>query len=177
MTEKEIEEKANEIRSNDKARLIFCKNVGITNDEYFIKCCGDFEIEDMIRAFENGKAELKNMTSIASYQQSSNMKRYFTIEDLESDKRRLQATISQLSTEFNRRIAEYEDLLKWHKGELPQITKKNKETLYLAWTKYGRAGSPCIVTPLKEKYMNLWTGAIVDKEDVVSWKEIELPTE
>lgn len=74
-------------------------------------------------------------------------------------------------------IAEYEDLLKWHKGELPQITKKNKETLYLAWTKYGRAGSPCIVTPLKEKYMNLWTGAIVDKEDVVSWKEIELPTE
>lgn len=138
--------------------------------------------EDMLaKAFIAGanyfKTQLENMTSIAEYQQSCNMKRYFTIKDLESDKRRLQATISELSTEFNRRIAEYEDLLKWHKGELPQITKKNKETLYLAWTKYGRAGSPCIVTPLKEKYMNLWTGAIVDKEDVVFWKEIELPTE
>ena len=177
MTEKEIEEKANKIRKNEKDRLQFCKDVGITEDEFFINQNGDFEIEDMVRAFENGKAELKNMTSIANYQQSSNMKRYFTIKDLESDKRRLQAMISELSTEFNRRIAEYEDLLKWHKGELPQITKKNKETLYLAWTKYGRAGSPCIVTPLKEKYMNLWTGAIVDKEDVVSWKEIELPTE
>ena len=66
---------------------------------------------------------------------------------------------------------------KWHKGELPKVTDKNRGTLYLAWTIYGRAGSPCIVTPLKEKYMNLWTGAIVDKEDVVSWKEIELPTE
>ena len=177
MTEKEIEEKAKEISKNKKDRLQFCKDMGITEDEFFIKQNGDFEIEDLIRAFENGKAELKNMTSIANYQQSSNMKRHFTIKDLENDKRRLQATISELSTEFNRRITEYEDLLKWHKGELPQITKKNKETLYLAWTKYGRAGSPCIVTPLKEEYMNLWTGAIVDKEDVVSWKEIELPTE
>ena len=71
----------------------------------------------------------------------------------------------------------YNKAKEWHKGELPQVTDKNKETLYLAWTKYGRAGSPCIVTPLKEKYMNLWTGAIVDKEDVVSWQEIILPTE
>jgi hypothetical protein len=71
----------------------------------------------------------------------------------------------------------YRKATEWHKGELPQVTDKNKETLYLAWTKYGRAGSPCIVTPLKVKYINLWTGAIVDKEDVVSWKEIELPTE
>ena len=71
----------------------------------------------------------------------------------------------------------YNKANEWNKGELPQITDKNKETLYLAWTKYGRAGSPCIVTPLKEKYMNLWTGAIVDKEDVVSWQEIILPTE
>ena len=71
----------------------------------------------------------------------------------------------------------YNKANEWHKGELPQVTDKNKETLYLAWTKYGRAGSPCIVTPLKEKYMNLWTGAIVDKKDVVSWKKIELPTE
>ncbi len=71
----------------------------------------------------------------------------------------------------------YNKAKEWHKGELPQVTDKNKETLYLAWTKYGRAGSPCIVTPLKVKYINLWTGAIVDKEDVVSWKEIELPTE
>jgi hypothetical protein len=65
----------------------------------------------------------------------------------------------------------------WHKGQLPDVTENNRNTLYLAWTKYGRAGSPCIVTPLKVKYINLWTGAIVDKEDVVSWKEIELPTE
>ena len=177
MTEEEIEQKAQEIRDFHSERVKFCNDVGITLDDFFIKWNGDFEIEDMVRAFENGKVELKNMTSIANYQQSSNMKRYFTIKDLESDKRRLQATISELSTEFNRRIEEYEDLLKWHKGELPQVTKKNKETLYLAWTKYGRAGSPCIVTPLKEKYMNLWTGAIVDKEDVVSWKKIKLPTE
>lgn len=71
----------------------------------------------------------------------------------------------------------YNKAREWNKGQLPDVTENNKGTLYLAWTKYGRAGSPCIVTPLKVKYMNLWTGAIVDKEDVVSWHEIILPTE
>ena len=55
MTEEEIEQKANIIREKYFYRMEFCKNVGITEDEYFIKNCGDFEIEDMIRAFENGK--------------------------------------------------------------------------------------------------------------------------
>ena len=55
MTEKEIEEKANEIRKDEVARLLFCADVGITEDEFFINRNGDFEIEDMIRAFENGK--------------------------------------------------------------------------------------------------------------------------
>ena len=46
------------------------------------------------------------MTSIASHQQSSNMQRHFTIKDLESDKRRLQGTITQMSEDFNYRITE-----------------------------------------------------------------------
>jgi hypothetical protein len=55
MTEKEIEEKANEIRKDEVARLLFCADVGITEDEFFVARNGDFEIEDMIRAFERGK--------------------------------------------------------------------------------------------------------------------------
>ena len=55
MTEKEIEEKAKEISKNKKDRLQFCKDMGITEDEFFIKQNGDFEIEDIIRAFERGK--------------------------------------------------------------------------------------------------------------------------
>ena len=61
MTEREdvLESLANYVRSNEKARLEFCKNVGITLDEYYVKRCGDFEIEDMIRAFDNGRASIK----------------------------------------------------------------------------------------------------------------------
>lgn len=55
MTEEEIEQKANIIREKYFYRMEFCKNVGITEDEYFEKHCGDFEVEDMIRAFERGK--------------------------------------------------------------------------------------------------------------------------
>ena len=55
MTEKKIEEKSNKIRKNEKDRLQFCKDMGITEDEFFVKQNGDFEIEDMVRAFERGK--------------------------------------------------------------------------------------------------------------------------
>ena len=55
MTEKEIEQKANIIREKYFYRMEFCKDVGITEDEFFIKQNGDFEIEDMVRAFEKGK--------------------------------------------------------------------------------------------------------------------------
>lgn len=67
---------------------------------------------------------------------------------------------------------------KWHmteKEDLPEITDKNRTVLYLAWTSYGVGGSPAIIRPLKKKYMNLWTGAILDKKDIVAWKECELP--
>lgn len=62
MTEREdiLEMLANCVRKNEKDRLEFCKNVGITLDDYYIKKCGDFEIEDMIRAFDNGRASLQN---------------------------------------------------------------------------------------------------------------------
>ena len=55
MPEKKIEEKANEIRKDEVARLLFCADVEITEDEFFVKQNGDFEIEDMVRAFERGK--------------------------------------------------------------------------------------------------------------------------
>ena len=55
MTEEEIEQKANIIREKYFYRMEFCKDVGITEDEFFIKRNGDFEIEDMVRAFEKGK--------------------------------------------------------------------------------------------------------------------------
>ena len=38
-----------------RKRIEFCDNVGITLDDYYVKQCGDFEIEDMVRAYENGK--------------------------------------------------------------------------------------------------------------------------
>ena len=55
MTEKEFELIASRIRNDMRKRIEFCDNVGITLDDYYVKCCGDFEIEDMVRAFENGK--------------------------------------------------------------------------------------------------------------------------
>ena len=55
MTEEEIELIASRIRNDMRKRIEFCDNVGITLDDYCIKNCGDFEIEDMVRAFENGK--------------------------------------------------------------------------------------------------------------------------
>lgn len=55
MTEVEIELIASRIRNDMRKRIEFCDNVGITLDDYYVKQCGDFEIEDMIRAYENGK--------------------------------------------------------------------------------------------------------------------------
>lgn len=72
----------------------------------------------------------------------------------------------------------YNKAKEWHmteKEDLPEITDKNRTVLYLAWTSYGVGGSPAIIRPLKKKYMNLWTGAILDKKDIVAWKECELP--
>lgn len=53
--EEEIELIASRIRNDMRKRIEFCDNVGITLDDYYAKQCGDFEIEDMVRAFENGK--------------------------------------------------------------------------------------------------------------------------
>lgn len=55
MTDKEIELIASRIRNDMRKRIEFCDNVGITLDDYYVKSCGDFGIEDMVRAFENGK--------------------------------------------------------------------------------------------------------------------------
>ena len=64
MTEREdvLEMLANCVRKNEKDRLEFCKNVGITLDEYYVKNCGDFEIEDMIRAYRRGKNKVHKET-------------------------------------------------------------------------------------------------------------------
>lgn len=50
-----IEETANKIRRDEKARKDFCNRVGISEDEFFINQNGDFEIEDVERAFQRGK--------------------------------------------------------------------------------------------------------------------------
>ena len=42
------------VRQSEKVRADFCKDVGITLDEYYVKQNGDFEIEDMVRAFQKG---------------------------------------------------------------------------------------------------------------------------
>ena len=55
MTDEEIDLIASRIRNDMRKRIEFCDNVGITLDDYYVKKCGDFEIEDMVRAFENGK--------------------------------------------------------------------------------------------------------------------------
>lgn len=55
MTEEEFELIASRIRNDMRKRIEFCDNVGITLDDYYIKQCGNFEIEDMVKAFENGK--------------------------------------------------------------------------------------------------------------------------
>ena len=125
MTEKEIEEKANEISKNKKDRLQFCKDVGITEDEFFIKQNGDFEIEDILRAYNKAN--------------------------------------------------------EWHKVKDEGLPKNNNNgATYLLYTIYGPGGSP-VVAHFKERdsqlLMNTWTGAILTEDKIVSWKEIELPTE
>ena len=42
------------IRQSEKVRTDFCKDVGITLDDFYVKQNGDFEIEDMVRAFQKG---------------------------------------------------------------------------------------------------------------------------
>lgn len=68
MTKEEIELEALKVRNNKYYRSQFCEDVGITENEYFEKRCGDFTIEDMIRAFKNGKAQGELLKKIkASY--------------------------------------------------------------------------------------------------------------
>ena len=55
MTDEEIDLISSRIRNDMKKRIDFCDNVGITLDDYYVKQCGDFEIEDMVRAYENGR--------------------------------------------------------------------------------------------------------------------------
>jgi hypothetical protein len=75
-----------------------------------VNTCTPYHPESFVQGYiagaESKKNELSDMTSIASHQQSSNMQRHFTIKDLESDKRRLQGTITQMSKDFNYRITE-----------------------------------------------------------------------
>ena len=75
-----------------------------------VNTCTPYHPESFVQGYiagaESKKKELRDMTGIASHQQSSNMQRHFTIKDLESDKRRLQGTITQMSKDFNYRITE-----------------------------------------------------------------------
>lgn len=125
MTEKEIEQKAQEIRDFHSERVKFCNDVGITLDDFFVKWNGDFEIEDMVRAYNKAN--------------------------------------------------------EWHKvSEEGLPPNKPGGTLYLLWTIRGNAGSPVVADYFrkdKDEMHNIWTGATLTKEDVVSWKECKLPTE
>ena len=125
MTEEEIEQKAQEIRDFHSERVKFCNDVGITLDDFFIKWNGDFEIEDMVRAYNKAN--------------------------------------------------------EWHKVKDEGLPKNNNDgATYLLYTIYGPGGSP-VVAHFKERdsqlLMNIWTGAILTEDKIVSWKECKLPTE
>ena len=95
MTEKKIEEKANKIRKNEKDRLQFCKDVGITEDDFFVNQNGDFEIEDMVRAFERGKQS-----------RVCDCMTYLTFKDLEKECEKLEKRVQKQSDELYNRNAE-----------------------------------------------------------------------
>ena len=43
------------LASKQKLIQLRCRAWGITEDEYYVKQCGDFEIEDMNRAYRRGR--------------------------------------------------------------------------------------------------------------------------
>ena len=100
MTEKEIEEKANEIRKDEVARLLFCADVGITEDEFFINRNGDFEIEDMVRAFERGKQS-----------RDCNCMTYLNFKELEKENAELKERVKQQSDRITELTQELDDYI------------------------------------------------------------------
>ena len=65
MNETEIELKANSTRTDSydgNARKQFCEQVGIDLDYLSTCICGDFQIEDMIRAYDKGSMKLEAMS-------------------------------------------------------------------------------------------------------------------
>ena len=100
MTEKEIEEKANEIRKDEVARLLFCADVGITEDEFFVNRNGDFEIEDMVRAFERGKQS-----------RDCNCMTYLNFKDLEKENAELKKRVKQQSDRITELTQELDDYI------------------------------------------------------------------
>lgn len=62
MNEIEIELKANSLRTDSydgNARKQFCEQVGIDLDYLSTCICGDFQIEDIIRAYDKGSTKLE----------------------------------------------------------------------------------------------------------------------
>ena len=62
MNEIEIELKANSIRTDSydgNTRKQFCEQVGIDLDYLSTCICGDFQIEDVIRAYDKGSMKLE----------------------------------------------------------------------------------------------------------------------
>ena len=62
MNETEIELKANSIRTDSydgNARKQFCEQVGIDLDYLSTCICGDFQIEDIIRAYDKGLSKFE----------------------------------------------------------------------------------------------------------------------
>jgi hypothetical protein len=100
MTEKQIEEKANEIRKDEVARLLFCADVGITEDEFFVARNGDFEIEDMVRAFERGKQS-----------RDCNCMTYLNFKDLEKENAELKERVKQQSDRITELTQELDDYI------------------------------------------------------------------
>lgn len=100
MTEKEIEEKANEIRKDEVARLLFCADVGITEDMFFVNRNGDFEIEDMVRAFERGKQS-----------RDCNCMTYLNFKDLEKENAELKERVKQQSDRITELTQELDDYI------------------------------------------------------------------
>ena len=48
-----------------KLKELRCKAWGITEDEYYCKWCGDFELDDMYKAYRRGKNEGARMYEVS----------------------------------------------------------------------------------------------------------------
>ena len=101
MTEEEIEQKAKIIREKYFYRMEFCKDVGITEDDFFIKQNGDFEIEDMVRAFERGRQSRD--CNCMTYQ--------FNFKDLEKENAELKERVKQQSDRITELTQELDDYI------------------------------------------------------------------